>query len=242
MTLLALQGITKTFRSGESELQALRGVDFEVASGEWVAIMGASGSGKSTMLNILGTLDRPTDGRYTFDGEAVESLDDETLAHLRNRKMGFVFQQFHLLPRERALGNVELPMVYARLPRAERLEKARRALTRVGLGDRMEHFPNQLSGGQQQRVSIARAIVNEPLILFADEPTGALDSATAAQVMQLFSELHQSGMTVVLVTHDPHVAAYAERVVTFRDGQIVTNLSRSEHAALVASSDPRRVA
>lgn len=240
MSLLSLQRITKTFQSGDGELHALRGVDFTVAPHQWVAIMGQSGSGKSTLLNILGALDRPTTGRYLFDGEPVESLDDETLAHIRNRKMGFVFQQFHLLQRERALGNVELPMIYARMPRAERLERAKKALIRVGLEDRMDHFPNQLSGGQQQRVSIARAIVHEPLILFADEPTGALDSATAKSVMELFAELHRAGMTIVLVTHDAHVASWAERVVTFKDGQILSDLSRSEHAAQLA--DPLRVA
>jgi putative ABC transport system ATP-binding protein len=208
---------------GDVEVHALREVDFEVEEGEMVAIMGASGSGKSTMLNLLGTLDRPTAGRYFLDDEPVERLDEYALSARRNRKLGFVFQSFNLLPRDTALENVELPMIYAGQPVAIRRERARRALMRVGLGDRMNHLPTQLSGGQQQRVSIARAIVNEPVLLLADEPTGALDSATTRQVMELFCDLHQQGMTVVLVTHDPSIADYAERVVTFADGRITSD-------------------
>jgi putative ABC transport system ATP-binding protein len=190
---------------GQVDVRALREVSLTIGEGEMVAIMGASGSGKSTTLNILGTLDRPSSGRYFVDDEAVEGLDEEDLAHLRNRKMGFVFQSFNLLPRDTALRNVELPMIYA--------------------GVRPEdHLPNQLSGGQQQRVSIARAIVNEPRLLLADEPTGALDSATTRQVMDLFCELHAQGMTVVLVTHDPKIATYASRIITFRDGVILSDL------------------
>jgi putative ABC transport system ATP-binding protein len=229
--ILELRGISKIYRMGEIEVKALRNVDFMVRAGEMVAIMGASGSGKSTMLNLIGTLDRPTEGQYLLDGEPVQNLDEFELADRRNRKIGFVFQSFNLLPRDNALENVELPMVYAGQRRAERRKRAKRALERVGLADRMDHLPNQLSGGQQQRVSIARAIVNEPLLLLADEPTGALDSSTTKQVMELFVELHRQGMTVVLVTHDPNIAAYAERVVSFSDGVIVSDETKDGHAS-----------
>jgi putative ABC transport system ATP-binding protein len=221
--LIRFEKISKTYQMGEVLVHALREIAFEVRMGEMVAIMGASGSGKSTMLNLLGTLDRPTSGHYYLDGEPVEALDEYELSALRNRKIGFVFQSFNLLPRDNALQNVELPMVYAGVPPAKRREKAQHALERVGLGDRMDHLPNQLSGGQQQRVSIARAIVNEPRMLLADEPTGALDSATTNQVMELFCDLHRQGMTVVLVTHDPNIATYAERVVRFKDGRILSD-------------------
>ncbi len=223
--ILELRNISKVYQMGEVEVRALRNVDFTVRAGEMVAIMGSSGSGKSTMLNIIGALDRPSDGEYLLDGEPVQNLNELELATLRNRKIGFVFQSFNLLPRDSALENVELPMVYAGQLASVRRKKAMAALKRVGLGERVDHLPNQLSGGQQQRVSIARAIVNEPLLLLADEPTGALDSATTTQVMELFVELHQTGMTVVLVTHDPNIARYADRVVSFRDGVIV----RDEH-------------
>jgi putative ABC transport system ATP-binding protein len=216
-------GLEKTYLMGEVEVQAMRGVSLELARGEMVAIMGASGSGKSTTLNVIGTLDRPTKGQYFLDEEAVEELDEEALADLRNRKIGFVFQSFHLLPRLDAVANVELPLVYAGAARKSRREKARAALARVGLSEREDHLPNQLSGGQQQRVAIARAIVNEPVLLLADEPTGALDSSTTAQVMELFCGLHEQGITVVLVTHDPAIAKYAQRVVTFADGNIVSD-------------------
>lgn len=228
--LLELRRISKIYRMGEIEVHALRQVDFVVRQGELLAIMGASGSGKSTMLNLIGTLDRPTTGEYRLDGEPVQDLDEYELAALRNRKLGFVFQSFNLLARDTALENVELPMVYAGESRSSRREKAKRALARVGLGERMHHLPNQLSGGQQQRVSIARAIVNEPLLLLADEPTGALDSATTRQVMELFVELHRQGMTVVLVTHDPNIAAYAERVVSFQDGVIVSDVTKPKES------------
>ncbi len=203
-------------------MHALRGVDVEVTRGEMLAVMGSSGSGKSTMLNIVGTLDRPTSGTYELEGEAVEGRTDEELAALRSRKLGFVFQSFHLLPRSTALANVELPMVYAGVGRRERRERARAALDRVGLGDRADHLPSQLSGGQQQRVAIARALVNAPSLLLADEPTGALDSATAQQVLALLRELHDAGLTIVLVTHDPEVARWGDRVIVFRDGVIVS--------------------
>ncbi len=221
--ILRLEEITKVYQMGEVEVRALKGISLRVDAGEMVAIMGASGSGKSTMLNVIGTLDRPTEGHYFLDGEAVESLDEVALSSLRNRKIGFVFQSFNLLPRDTALENVELPMVYASVRPGERHQRAAEALRRVGLGDRMDHLPNQLSGGQQQRVSIARALVNHPVLLLADEPTGALDSETTQQVMELFVSLHEQGMTVVIVTHDPNIARYAERVVTFKDGLIVSD-------------------
>jgi putative ABC transport system ATP-binding protein len=220
--IVRLRGVTKTHALGRSEVHALRGVDVEVARGEMLAVMGASGSGKSTMLNIVGTLDRPTSGTYELEGEAVEGRTDEELAALRSRKLGFVFQSFHLLPRSTALANVELPMVYAGVGRRERRERARAALSRVGLGERADHLPTQLSGGQQQRVAIARALVNAPSLLLADEPTGALDSATAQQVLALLRELHDAGLTIVLVTHDPEVARWGDRVIVFRDGVIVS--------------------
>ena len=218
--LVALQAVTRVYATHAVEVIALSGVDLEIGRGELCAIVGSSGSGKSTLLNLIGTLDRPTGGRYWLDGEPVESLDDAELARLRNQKLGFVFQSFQLLPRETALANVELPLIYARVPRRERRDRARQALEQVGLGDRVGHLPNELSGGQQQRVAIARAIVNRPLMLLADEPTGALDSRTAREILALFHDLHHAGMTVVLVTHDPRVAAEAPRVITVADGTI----------------------
>ncbi|MFO0675111.1 MAG: ABC transporter ATP-binding protein [Polyangiaceae bacterium] len=225
--LVRLERVSKRYRMGDGEVLALAEVDLTIREGEMVAIMGTSGSGKSTTLNILGTLDRPTSGTYAIDGEATTGLGEEELAALRNRKIGFVFQAFNLLPRETATANVALPMVYARVKPAERRERARRALDRVGLLSRADHYPNQLSGGQQQRVAIARAIVNEPRLLLADEPTGALDSATSADVMRLLTDLHAGGMTVVLVTHDPHVASFASRIVTFKDGSLVSDVPNS---------------
>ncbi|NUO47233.1 MAG: ABC transporter ATP-binding protein [Polyangiaceae bacterium] len=220
--IVRLRAVTKIHALGQSEVHALRGIDVEVARGEMLSVMGSSGSGKSTMLNIVGTLDRPTSGTYELEGEAVESRTDEELAELRSRKLGFVFQAFHLLPRETALSNVELPMVYAGVGRRERRERAVAALERVGLADRADHLPTQLSGGQQQRVAIARSIVNTPALLLADEPTGALDSETAHQVLGLLRELHHQGLSIVLVTHDPEVAKWGDRVIVFRDGSIVS--------------------
>ncbi len=230
-SLIQLETITKVYWMGEVEVKALRGVSLDIQRGEMVAIMGASGSGKSTTLNIIGTLDRPTEGRYFLDGEAVEALDEVELARLRNRKIGFVFQSFNLLPRDTAQKNVELPMVYAGVRPAERRARAARALARVGLRERADHLPNQLSGGQQQRVAIARAIVNDPPLLLADEPTGALDSATTSQVMALFRELHAQGMTVIIVTHDPSIAAYTDRIITFKDGSILSDTCAQEDTA-----------
>ncbi|HMR75143.1 MAG TPA: ABC transporter ATP-binding protein [Polyangiaceae bacterium] len=219
--LISFRGLGRSYPSGEGEVHALRSISLDIARGELVAITGASGSGKSTALNIMGTLDRPDAGSYVLDDESVDALDDVELAQLRNRKIGFVFQSFHLLPGESALSNVELPMIYAGLKRRERRERAEAALARVGLADRMTHRPSQLSGGQQQRVAIARAIVNAPKLLLADEPTGALDSTTTAEILQLFRELSEQGVTLVIVTHDPEVASFAPRRIEFRDGSIV---------------------
>ncbi len=237
--IVRLERVSKVYQMGEVEVHALADVTLSIHAGEMIAIMGASGSGKSTMLNILGTLDRPTTGRYFLDGEPVESLDEYELSARRNRKMGFVFQQFNLLARDTALENVELPMVYAGIGRAARRTKALAALERVGLSDRVHHLPNQLSGGQQQRVSIARAIVNEPVMLLADEPTGALDSATTQQVMELFVELHHQGMTVVVVTHDSSIAAFARRVVRFKDGGVVSDEKTTDADDLSDRAQPR---
>jgi putative ABC transport system ATP-binding protein len=221
--LVRLERATRTYDAGDLRVAALAEIDLTIDAGELVAITGASGSGKSTALNILGTLDRPTSGRYFLDGEPVEGLDDTELARIRNRKIGFVFQGFHLLERSTALENVELPMIYAGVSPRERRRRAEAALDRVGLAARMHHRPGQLSGGQQQRVAIARSVVNSPLLLLADEPTGALDSATTQEVLELFSELNRQGTTVVIVTHDPNVAAHTNRVITFRDGHVVSD-------------------
>jgi len=230
-----LEGVSKHYRMGDTDVTALDRVSLSIAAGEMVAIMGASGSGKSTTLNILGTLDRPSEGRYLVDGESTDGLDDEALASLRNRKIGFVFQSFNLLPRETATANVELPMMYAGVRPKLRRERALRALARVGLETRSHHLPNQLSGGQQQRVAIARAIVNEPRLLLADEPTGALDSTTSNDVMRLLTELNGEGMTVVLVTHAMEVASFATRIVTFKDGAIVMDVANRPREFLEAS-------
>ena len=215
-----LRGVDKIYGSGAGLVRALDQLDLTVCKGDYLAVMGASGSGKSTAMNILGCLDRPSSGSYYLNGSAVEELDDDALADLRNQQLGFVFQQFHLLPHATALENVMLPMIYAGLSPQQRRDKAREALDRVGLGERMQNKPNQLSGGQQQRVAIARAIINQPALLLADEPTGALDSRTTDDVLNLFDALHDQGITLVLVTHEDDVAARAERVVHFRDGRV----------------------
>jgi putative ABC transport system ATP-binding protein len=217
-----LISVEKVYGSGDTEVRALDGLDLTVQAGAYLAVMGASGSGKSTAMNILGCLDRPSAGSYRLNGVPVESLDDDALADLRNHQLGFVFQQFHLLPQLTAMENVMLPMVYAGVPAAERRQRAQEALERVGLGQRLNNKPNQLSGGQQQRVAIARAIINQPAMLLADEPTGALDSRTTEEVLEIFDELHRSGITLVLVTHEDDVAARAEEVVQFRDGRMVS--------------------
>ena len=217
-----LQGVEKVYGSGEMAVKALDGVDLTVNRGDYLAVMGASGSGKSTAMNILGCLDRPSSGSYWLNNTPVEELSDDQLADLRNRDLGFVFQQFHLLPQLSALDNVIMPMIYAGVPAAERRQRAQAALERVGLGQRLNNKPNQLSGGQQQRVAIARAIINQPALLLADEPTGALDSQTTAEVLDIFDALHRGGMTVVMVTHEDDVAARAEKIVYFRDGRILS--------------------
>ena len=223
MALIEIRELKKTYEMGAETVRALDGVDLTVEKGEYLAIMGASGSGKSTLMNLLGCLDTPTSGSYLLNGTAVQELDDEALAAIRNREIGFVFQTFNLLSRTTALENVELPLVYAAISRKERRERARRALERVGLGDRMDHRPNQLSGGQRQRVAIARALVNEPSILLADEPTGNLDSATSTEIMALFDELHAGDNTILLVTHEQDIAAHADRQVVLRDGRVLSD-------------------
>jgi putative ABC transport system ATP-binding protein len=223
MAMIQLRDLFKIYRNGSQEIRALNGVSLDIAEGEFVAIMGTSGSGKSTMMNIIGCLDRPSEGEYLLDGTNITHYAEEDLARVRNRKLGFVFQSFNLLARTSAVANVELPLIYAGVKPAERRRRATLALERVGLGQRLDHKPNELSGGQQQRVSIARAIVNEPRLLLADEPTGALDSRTTEEIMELFLDLNAAGMTVVMVTHEPDVAQYARRIVRFRDGRILSD-------------------
>jgi putative ABC transport system ATP-binding protein len=229
--VIVAEDLNKVYQLGDVELRALDHVNLKVERGEFLCIMGASGSGKSTLMNILGCLDRPTSGRYVLDGRDVSRLGRSDLAEVRNRTLGFVFQSFNLLSRTSALENVELPLVYAGVSHRERAMRATAALERVGLGDRLLHFPSQLSGGQQQRVAIARAIVNQPKIMLADEPTGNLDSKTSDSVMALFQELGRAGLTIVYVTHDPDVALCASRVVTVRDGQIISDERQTAHIA-----------
>ena len=218
-----LISVSKVYGSGDLTVRALDRLDLTVQRGDYLAVMGASGSGKSTAMNILGCLDRPTSGSYRLNGQSVEQLDDDALADVRNRSLGFVFQQFHLLPQATAMDNVMLPMIYAGVPAEERRERAREALERVGLAQRLENRPNQLSGGQQQRVAIARAIINRPALLLADEPTGALDSHTTAEVLDLFDDLHRQGITLVMVTHEDDVAARARQVARFQDGRLLSS-------------------
>ncbi|MCX6396185.1 MAG: ABC transporter ATP-binding protein [Propionibacteriales bacterium] len=218
--MLDLTGVRKTYSTGAVAVEALRGIDVQINAGEYVAIIGPSGSGKSTLMHILGCLDVPTEGRYELAGRDVSDLDEAELAAIRNREIGFVFQQFNLLADMTALRNVALPLVYAGVPGHERERRARQALERVGLGDRADHRPGELSGGQQQRVAVARALVTEPAMILADEPTGNLDSVSTDDVLGLFAELHEAGRTIVLITHDHEVAEQAERVLTIRDGEI----------------------
>jgi putative ABC transport system ATP-binding protein len=222
-TVIQLQDIQKTYHTGEVDVHAVRGVTLDIAQGEFVALMGASGSGKSTMMNIIGCLDRPTQGKYSLDGIDVSELDRDELADIRNQKIGFVFQGFNLLARTSALENVELPMLYTRrrLAGASQRERALKALDTVGLADRADHKPNQLSGGQQQRVAIARALSNEPSLLLADEPTGNLDTRTSIEIMGVFQKLNDLGMTIVMVTHELDIAQYTKRMVVMRDGKVV---------------------
>jgi putative ABC transport system ATP-binding protein len=232
MPLIRARDLVKTYTMGDTSVHALRGVSLDIDDGEFVAVMGASGSGKSTLMNMLGCLDRPTSGTLELAGDAVHGLTGDQLAALRNRRIGFVFQQFNLLPRTSALENVELPMVYANVPPAERHERALQALARVGLADRAAHTPAELSGGQQQRVAIARALVNRPQLILADEPTGALDTHTSEDIMRLLAQLNDQGMTVVLVTHEHDVAGWAKRCITFRDGHVVEDRAQRQVRAL----------
>ena len=229
--VIELDEIRKTYRSGVIEFEALRGVDVTIREGEYVAVVGPSGSGKSTLMNLLGCLDTPTSGAYRLAGEDVSTMSETQLAEVRNRRIGFVFQQFHLLASKSAWRNVELPLVYAGVPRAERRERARAALTRVGLGERLDNRLGELSGGQQQRVAVARALVTEPSLILADEPTGNLDSSSSADVMGLLDELHDAGRTIVLITHDLQVAERAQRNLVIRDGQITDDVATGLAAA-----------
>jgi len=234
---LVLRGVAKTYGAGETAVRALRGIDLVVERGDFLAVMGASGSGKSTLMNVIGCLDVPTAGRYLLEGIDVSQLDDLELAFIRNRKIGFVFQTYNLVPRTSALRNAELPLVYARVPKHERRQRAVEALDAVGVADRMHHLPSELSGGQQQRVAIARAIVTNPAIVLADEPTGNLDSASGAEVMQIFSRLNAAGRTIVMITHEHDIAEHAKRVIHLVDGRI-----ESDHRTAALDALPPKLA
>ncbi len=226
--MIKLNGISKVYQTGEVEVRALDNIDLHIKKGEFTAIMGSSGSGKSTMMNILGCLDTATHGSYVLDGHQVEGLKDDNLASIRNKKIGFIFQSFNLLPKLSAVENVELPMIYARVSKKKRRQKALEALSKVGLEDRAYHKPNELSGGQRQRVAIARALVNDPAILLADEPTGNLDSKSEEEIMNIFKNLNNDGVTIIMVTHEPSLGKECKRRVIFRDGKIIDDIKRSD--------------
>jgi len=228
MSIISVNGVTKHYALGTQTVEALRGVSFDIKKGEFIAIMGPSGSGKSTLMNIIGCLDIPTHGTYLLNNQEVSSLDDDALAGIRNKEIGFVFQNFHLLARNSALDNVMLPLKYAGIEKVDQITRAKAALSEVGLEDRMDHQPSELSGGQQQRVAIARALVNNPSILFADEPTGNLDSQTGHDVMQLFHNLHDQGQTIILITHENEVAAEAQRTIFIKDGLIESDTTKEK--------------
>jgi len=229
--VIKIRDLEKTYDMGATQVRALGGIALDIEVGEYVAIMGPSGSGKSTLLNILGCLDVPTAGSYELSDALVSQMDDDDLARIRNQEIGFVFQTFNLLPRANALGNVELPLIYSGLPVRQRRAQAERALEAVGLGDRSHHRPNELSGGQRQRVAVARALVNDPSIILADEPTGALDTRTGEEIMELFEQLHEAGNTIILVTHEEHIARHSRRIVRFRDGLIESDRPVAEETA-----------
>ena len=237
--LIEVRGLSKSYVMGSNTVAALRSVSLTIGEGEFVAIMGASGSGKSTFMNLLGCLDTPTTGEYRLAGEKVSDLSGDALAAIRNRRIGFVFQQFNLLPRTSALDNVQLPLLYAATPASQRRQRAMARLSQVGLATRHDHHPSQLSGGQQQRVAIARALVNDPALILADEPTGALDSRTSLEIMVLLQQLNAAGMTIVMVTHESDIAAFASRIISFRDGEIISDMPHTPDsaAAKLASAD-----
>ena len=229
MPLIETRDLWKTYVMGDEEIHALRGVSISIERGEYVAIMGPSGSGKSTLMNLIGCLDTPSKGTYLLNGKMVSEMNDNELARIRNEEIGFVFQTFNLLPRASALHNVELPLVYAGMSKSARIEQAKAAIEKVELTHRMNHKPNELSGGQRQRVAIARALVNNPSILLADEPTGNLDAKTGVEIMALFARLHQAGNTIIVVTHEPDIAAYAHRVIAIRDGEVAKDVRQEPH-------------
>lgn len=226
-TVIKLRNIIRDFQLGQQTVHVLKGIDLDVQRGEYVALMGASGSGKSTLMNIIGCLDTPTDGSYALDGRDVSQMSDDELAEIRNHDIGFVFQTFNLIPRQTALQNVALPLVYAGKPKAERKARAEDVLTQVGLDDRMDHRPNQLSGGQRQRVAVGRALVNKPAIILADEPTGNLDSETSIEIMKLFDEIHAAGNTLIVVTHEEDIAQHAKRIIRLKDGRVESDTAQS---------------
>jgi len=236
--LIDIQQVHRVYRMGDNEVAALQGVDLQIDHGEFATIMGPSGSGKSTLMHLLGCLDRPSQGRYILDGNAVESMADLELSRLRNRKVGFVFQSFNLIPQLTVAENVELPLMYSTVPREQRRDRARELLAAVGLSRREEHRPTELSGGECQRVAIARALVNRPPLILADEPTGNLDSRTGIEIMNMFEKLHQGGTTLVLVTHDPEVAKWSQRIISMRDGQVENDTGRASEAPTPAAAEP----